>query len=645
MMRMRRSWLALVAIAGVLSAGGCCRDKLDLPKPGRLCESRYAIVETRGPTCEALLGGGDWKLVPRRETAPNVRQRKRAAVSPNQSRTAAPGAQPFCVYEWARKERPMAEAFSRIGGTQECALAVGLAGSAALPPPVPPPPGLPPSGPIFHQNFERQVKAFASPSAAKAWEKLQKAGTGRPVVAVLDTSPYGVTRRDASGHGYAMSRIIGHVACVGGADAPGCPDVVRPYVALPLVYKNGSWQPGPDGGFVGYFHDLSDAFQQALADRPDAGHLIVNLSLGWDPTTTEPNGTEVRKMKELLEWAYCEGVLVIGAAGNGTTTAQAPVLPAGLESTRDLPDTARCQQLGITNPKLPARGARYRALIHSVGSVDLYDERLPTVRAWAHPRIAAYGESVTIPGPGGTFSDPSTGTSDSAAAISSMAAALWTIKPNLDTAQVMAAIYDGGHLLQTRNKQSRTELCLDTAGDRCQSLPAHRATLCGAVKAVGETVDCIAPPHPDRSDTATAPPRPPGTFGTPKPPAINGRCGVTNCGVPTGANPTQGMAAVGPMGVATCGGCVLYTNFGNGMLTGRLNFDVPPDWFYTTVIVYDSSFVPRYYYPFEWSTPNGWFWQGMPSGSTSDVLGAEIDWTYYAGGFWWTDAASLRIAP
>ena len=62
--------------------------------------------------------------------------------------------------------------------------------------------------------------------------------------------------------------------------------------------------------------------------------------------------------------------------------------------------------------------------------------------------------------------------------------------------------------------------------------------------------------------------------------------------------------------------------------------------------MYDSNWSPHYYQPFQWANnPNGWFWQGMPAGSTRDVIAGEIDWAYYAAGLWVTDGASLQISP
>ena len=656
MNRTCRTWMFVVAMVGAL-VGGACRKRvetsesappkppekpagLELPKVGRPCESRFAIAPPEGATCNANIGAG-WRLYPQRDVQRQAAPSKRRAVSPEEPRRAAPGSRPFCVYEWSGQDAPKMQDFSRIKATRECAIAAGMADAGA------PPEDLS----LYGQLFDRQVKALASSVPAKPPAALDK---NPPVVAVLDASPWGVTKPDVSGHGYAVSRVIGHLSCVGGANAPDCKDFVHPYVALPLVEGTGGWQPGPNGGFIGYFHDVFDAFKAALADRPTDGHLIINLSLGWDPVTTALNGTEKDQMRTLLELAYCQGVLVIAAAGNGNTTSQAPVLPAALETEGKMPDKQRCQtEFGVAKPKLPASG--YAPLIHSVGSVDLYDERLPTVRAWAHPRIAAYGMAVTVPGPNGEYFPPLSGTSMSAAAVSGIAADVWRRNSGLDAAQVMTAVFKGGVELEKKNKASRTESCNDnTAHDRCHGWQAVRATLCGALQKMPggpAGVTCIDPPHPDRYDPKTRdlfPPLPPPQEGFPKPPVLDGSCGITNCALPLGPNPGQDLAAVGPSGVATCGGCRLFVNGGNGILTGSLDFNNggPPAPYYTTVVLYDSNWSPHYYQPFQWTNnPAGWFWQGMPSGATQDVIAGEIDWGYYFGGVWWNDGASLQISP
>ena len=422
---------------------------LELPKIGRPCESRFAIAAPEGATCNANIGAG-WRLYPQRDVQRQAATAKRRAVSPEEPRRAAPGSRPFCVYEWSGQDAPKMQDFSRIKATQECAIAAGMADAGA------PPEDLP----LYGQLFDRQVKALASSVPAKPPAALDK---NPPVVAVLDASPGGVTTAGCVGP--RLRRQPGHRASVvrrrRGRARPARTSFARTSRS-PSFKVPESWQPGPNGGFIGYFHDLFDAFQAALADRPNDGHLIINLSLGWDPVRpprrTVPRG---QQMRTLLELAYCQGVLVIGAAGNGNTTSQAPVLPAALETEGNMPDKQRCQtEFGVANPKPPSKG--YAPLIHSVGSVDLYDERLPTVRAWAHPRIAAYGMAVTVPGPNGEYFPPLSGTSMSAAAVSAIAADVWRRNPGLDAAQVMTAVYKGGVQLEKKNKASRTESCNDT---------------------------------------------------------------------------------------------------------------------------------------------------------------------------------------
>jgi hypothetical protein len=640
-------------------------------QPGPACNSPFAILETDRDTCDQSLENGAWKLYPRRQpksqNPPDYDDKvkpptdvKRSNVKPlptdvnppaplevkeTDPRRSSLKSRPFCVYEWTAREKPTPEQFAKIHATQECALALAMG---------PPDPKV--TRAIFSRNFDRQVIAMAMPEPSNAGGPLAKIAERGAVVAVLDTSPFGVTKPDVSGHGYAMSRIIGHVSCIGGADSPHCKDVVKPYVALPRVEQNGQWVPGPRGGFIGYYHDLHDAFLDALDERPRDGHLIINMSLGWDQATADADSPEGRNMRRLLEKANCLGALVIAAAGNGTTTTQAPLLPAALESAggrddkRRLPDAGSCKdEFGIANAKLP-KGV-YRPLIHAVGAVDLYDERLPTVRAWAHPRLAPYGIAVTTPdGSPEKFVPLVSGTSPGAAEVSAMAAWVWRVKPGLDASQVMEAVYKGGYALETQNRGSRTELCLDTKNDRCHSWPARRPTLCGALNAAlgSARLRCVTPPHIERND-----PKTPASYFEPRPtdpltaPNINVPCGIANCGTPTGAPPAHGAVVVAPSGVPTCADCTIYANGGNGMMTGSMNFTggTPPQWYSTTVVIYDSSWSPHYYYPFQWNAPAGWFWQGLPAGSTRDAIAAEIDWTYYAGSFWWTDGAPLMIAP
>ena len=163
----------------------------------------------------------------------------------------------------------------------------------------------------------------------------------------------------------------------------------------------GGWEPGPNGGFIGYFHDLFDAFEAALADRTEDGHLISESQprLGSDDDRSE-RSRRADQMRTLLERAYCEGVLVIGSRWKRNHDVAGPrASRCARNSYEGLPERKRCKD-GIRHRGSEAAQGRLRSRSStSVGAVDLYDERLPTVRAWAHPRIAAYGTGVTIPEP------------------------------------------------------------------------------------------------------------------------------------------------------------------------------------------------------------------------------------------------------
>ena len=175
--------------------------------------------------------------------------------------------------------------------------------------------------------------------------------------------------------------------------------------------------------------NLFRALDAALAEwesAPGRSHLIVNMSLGWDPADTQGSGLKVKWMTQLLSRAYCEGALVIAAAGNRTGS-EGAVFPAALESLAP-PDAQQCGRLGYS---LVGSSGSYRPLIHAVGAVDQYDQRLVLARPHGQPRLAAYGMQVVVPGQTATgFTIPQTGTSMSAAVVSGIAAAVWGARPD-----------------------------------------------------------------------------------------------------------------------------------------------------------------------------------------------------------------------
>src|SRR5688572_13961866 len=123
-----------LAIAGVLIGVACRSPKGPVeppsgppvpqaPKPGRSCNSRFALAAAVGSVCENK--GSKWRIVPRGEVAGRANKSRRYKPGePWQATSASPG---FCVYEWTGAESLHPGDFAQIGATQECAIAVGMA--------------------------------------------------------------------------------------------------------------------------------------------------------------------------------------------------------------------------------------------------------------------------------------------------------------------------------------------------------------------------------------------------------------------------------------------------------------------------------------------------------------------------------------
>src|SRR5262245_3195942 len=124
---MRRTWTAIVTIAGALAGAACHRTEPgptpppaqspppapapsdnELPpriKPRRVCNSPFAIVETDRPTCDLGDAATMWKLVPPRPSRNQVSpgkgdKRYVKPPAPTEPRRGSSKSRPFCVYEW-----------------------------------------------------------------------------------------------------------------------------------------------------------------------------------------------------------------------------------------------------------------------------------------------------------------------------------------------------------------------------------------------------------------------------------------------------------------------------------------------------------------------------------------------------------------
>jgi hypothetical protein len=177
-------------------------------------------------------------------------------------------------------------------------------------------------------------------------------------------------------------------------------------------------------------------WQRKLAEPQAPRHLVLNLSLAWDPRLF--GGLDEEQIAELragtqavyraLQYAASLDVLVLAASGNqklcpGVPT-DGPLLPAGWE--RDAP-VADC--------------AAQEPLVYAVGGVRSDGSPIPNARPQSMPRRAAYAEHAVVP----TF-DPErptamyTGTSVATAVASSIAAVVWDTLPELRAAEVMGLL-------------------------------------------------------------------------------------------------------------------------------------------------------------------------------------------------------------
>lgn len=311
------------------------------------------------------------------------------------------------------------------------------------------------------------VSAMASPSLTElVWTGMQKtfrqqagrtplanASAERVRLAFLDTS---ATREDGqlvpgnSLHGYTLTHLARDLLCgEAGADDSGCAAQITTRLALPIVSLDPS-RPGRTvtdlhrGGFRGSLGQLAEALNDELTQwastAPRTGqHLVLNLSLAWseqeglgDPGAGFGQMTgPLQAVYRALEEAACRGALVVAAAGNRDACEEAangPLWPAAWAE-----QWVSCRSSGHSGP-----------LLSAAGSVDASGAPLANARGGTPP-LVAYGDHAVTWDPG--LSQPTaiyTGTSVSAAVISSAAAVAWQYRGKLGRQQVMDLLSRSG---------------------------------------------------------------------------------------------------------------------------------------------------------------------------------------------------------
>jgi hypothetical protein len=376
-------------------------------------------------------------------------------------------------------------------------------------------------------NLRRQVAAVSSlPGAGDFFPP----GTGpAPIrVAVVDTtptafhqsgaatdSPGGLAGVDTAEHGAALGRLIRTLACPDedeDQDLFPCAARVSNHLALSHVALDAPDATG--GGYFGHITELAAGIGDAVGQWDEGGsgqqHLIINMSVGWDPSfNADPRNDEgIAAVRAALEDAACAGALIVAAAGNsndGPDPGSGPMYPAAFELE---PAPAACPR------GAGAGNSTYWPLVYSAGGLRGNDAPLVSTRPGGRPRLAAPAEHATADARntlGGPVFDgdllaasrPLTGTSVAAAVTSSVAAIVWSYRPELTAAEVMDIVYGSALDLGIG-----ADYCL--GGAACAAHTIRRVALC---KALIAACDTAPPDHPTCSlvTMPACPARPPFT--------------------------------------------------------------------------------------------------------------------------------------
>jgi subtilisin family serine protease len=315
--------------------------------------------------------------------------------------------------------------------------------------------------PLMDVSTNAMWTALSQSFSEQSDAPLVPASTSRVRVAIVDTAPEqalpvpALLSPDRTGHGTAVSRIITEVACRADTTGAGCPARLVSGLAMPRsadVAGTDEVTGGDHGTLVELALAIDRVVEAYRTTDPVAreAHLIINLSLGWDPYYAKWEGDDKYASSQLvrasLRRAVCHGALVIAAAGNdsGGPNSRGAMYPAAWE-TEAAPSVDECKRLlgEELTVAYPTDRPAYRPLINAIGGVMGDGRPLPNGRVDSRPRLVAPAAFAVAAAP--PFYDRPTrvltGTSAAAAVASAAAVLVWSRAPALDAAEVMDILF------------------------------------------------------------------------------------------------------------------------------------------------------------------------------------------------------------
>lgn len=292
--------------------------------------------------------------------------------------------------------------------------------------------------PFLWDHFRMQVGLPSVPGSASARPDVR--------LAIVDTMPDGAPNPNSL-HAPTLDALANAMACTSGGK---CAVDIKHHLAMPRV-EDGAVDL-VNGGNYGTLWDLARALRAATRDSIADGfdHLVINLSLGWDPTgqSSLPNNhlglitgssnlpAPIRAVHTALVYARCQGALIIAASGNddvGLEDRTGPLLPAGW-MVHDAPTTAQCASL-FTSRGGPA-SIQKAPLVYAVGGVNHLGQALENARPQSTPELVAPASGVAAPTGGAVL----TGTSVAALVASTASGLVWAIQKQTGADATLATV-------------------------------------------------------------------------------------------------------------------------------------------------------------------------------------------------------------